>query len=57
MRLRELDWRLDKTCYVTQKPVPPKGVLETTFTEQGRFPYEVEFVGENVTESGVINVY
>jgi hypothetical protein len=57
IRLRDLDWRLDKTCYVNQKPVPPKGVLQTIFNDPGKYPYEVEFIGENFTESGVITVY
>jgi hypothetical protein len=56
-RLRRLDWRLGKACYITQNPIPPKGVLDTTFTEQGQYPYEVEFMGEKATESGVITVY
>jgi hypothetical protein len=56
-QLLVLDWRLDRGCYITQKPILPKGALETTFTEQGKYPYEVEFVGKKVKESGVITIY
>jgi hypothetical protein len=44
-------------CYVTQKPIPPGGAMQTEFREQGRFHYEVEYVGENTRETGVILVY
>jgi hypothetical protein len=57
IQLLVLDWRLDRACYITQKPILPKGVLETTFTEQGKYPYEVEFMGKKVKESGVITIY
>lgn len=44
-------------CYVTREPIPAGGVLETRFEEAGRFPYEIEFIGEKAKESGIIRVY
>lgn len=44
-------------CYITQKPLPPGGVMQTEFKEQGRFDYEVEYVGENLRETGALYIY
>ncbi len=44
-------------CFITKTPVPAGGVLQTNFNEQGRYPYEVEYMTEKAIEKGVITVY
>jgi hypothetical protein len=50
-------WRLSKECYITEKAVPPDGVLQITFDEQGTYKYEIQFVGTNSKETGELIVF
>lgn len=56
MRLREVDWRDEQACYMSQ-PIAPGSGLDIYLQEEGRYLYEIEYLGEKAVESGTITVY
>jgi len=48
------DWSMAGTCWITKDSIPPGGTTSVFFNTNGKFEYEVEFVGKNRKEKGII---
>lgn len=50
------DW-WDNVCRITKEPIPPNGILQVYFNEQGLYDYEIQFVGTKSTFKDRLVVY
>ena len=52
-----INWGLGaEGCLITQQDIAPGGTTSALFKDVGRYDYEIEYVGKNMKEKGVIEV-
>ncbi len=48
------DWSMAGACWITKDSIPPSGTTSAYFNSNGKFEYEVEYVGKNHKEKGIL---